>query len=89
MVLHEISHSAAEQQGGIAQINAAVADMDSITQQNAALVEQLASATHALKLEVEEVAQSMRLFRLAHGDMTVSDGDAVALRREFKQLPAD
>ncbi|RUP30453.1 MAG: PAS domain-containing methyl-accepting chemotaxis protein [Curvibacter sp.] len=89
MVLHEISHSAAEQQGGIAQINAAVADMDSITQQNAALVEQLASAAHALKLEVEEVAQSMRLFRLAHGDVTVSESDAVALRREFKQLPAD
>jgi len=87
MVLHDISHSAAEQQGGIAQINAAVADMDSITQQNAALVEQLAAAAKALHIEVDEVGHSMRLFRLAHGEASIADLDAVALRREMKQLP--
>jgi len=89
MVLHEISHSAAEQQGGISQINSAVADMDSITQQNAALVEQLAAAAKALHLEVDEVSHSMRLFRLAHSEASIADLDAVALRREFKRLPAD
>ena len=89
MVLHEISHSAAEQQGGISQINSAVADMDSITQQNAALVEQLAAAANALHIEVDEVSHSMRLFRLAHGEASIADLDAVALRREFKRLPAD
>jgi aerotaxis receptor len=67
MVLHEISHSAGEQQSGISQINDAVAQMDSITQQNAALVEQLAAAAKALHLEVDEVSHSMRLFRFEPG----------------------
>lgn len=88
MVLHEISHSAAEQQSGLSQINAAVSDMDSITQQNAALVEQLAAAAKALHLEVDEVSRSMRLFRLATGEASIADLDAPALRREMKQLQA-
>ena len=85
--LGEISTAAAEQQSGIAQINAAVAHLDSITQQNAALVEQLAAAGEALQGQVRGVADTMRLLRLAHGEASLSQIDAVALRRERQALP--
>jgi aerotaxis receptor len=82
--LEGISQAAREQQAGISQVNEAVAHMDSITQQNAAMVEQLAAAAKSLDTQVEEVDRSMRLFRLRSGDASVADVDAVALRRAAK-----
>jgi aerotaxis receptor len=82
--LEGISQSAREQQAGISQVNEAVAHMDSITQQNAAMVEELAAAAKSLDTQVEEVDRSMRLFRLRSGDASVADVDAVALRRAAK-----
>jgi aerotaxis receptor len=82
--LEGISQAAREQQAGISQVNEAVAHMDSITQQNAAMVEELAAAAKSLDTQVEEVDRSMRLFRLRSGDASVADVDAVALRRAAK-----
>jgi aerotaxis receptor len=79
-----IRQSAHEQQQGIGQINEAVAHMDSITQQNAAMVEQLAAAAQSLNGQVEAVDSSLRLFRLAADETTVAEVDAVALRRSGK-----
>ncbi len=84
-VLQEISSSAAEQTTGISQINEAVTHMDSITQQNAAMVEELAAAAKSLQGQVEGVSNSMRLFRLARGELTLSQMDAVSLRKDNKQ----
>lgn len=72
-VLEEISTAAHEQQAGIGQINQAVAHMDSITQQNAAMVEELAASAQSLQGQVEAVSLSMQLFRLAPGDTTVAE----------------
>jgi aerotaxis receptor len=80
-VLSEISTAASEQQMGISQVNEAVAHMDSITQQNAAMVEELAAAAQSLHGQVGGVSSSMRLFRLGRGETTLSTTDAVALRR--------
>ncbi|MFT4243487.1 MAG: methyl-accepting chemotaxis protein [Acidovorax sp.] len=80
-VLDEISTAAAEQQTGISQVNEAVAHMDSITQQNAAMVEELAAAAQSLHGQVRGVSDTMRLFRLGHGDEPLSQASAVALRR--------
>lgn len=85
-VLDEVSTAAAEQQTGIAQVNEAITHMDSITQQNAAMVEELAAAAKSLEGQVQEVSNSMRLFRLAQGELTLSQMDAVGLRREVKAL---
>jgi aerotaxis receptor len=85
-VLTEISTSASEQKIGIGQINEAVSHMDSMTQQNAAMVEQLAAATSSLSDQLVEVSNSMRLFRLNAGDVTLSQADAVSQRREAKLL---
>ena len=82
MVLDELSSTASEQKVGVSQINEAVAHMDSITQQNAAMVEELAAAAQSLHGQVQGVSNSMRLFRLARGETSLSQVDAVALRRE-------
>ena len=87
-VLNEISSAATEQQAGISQINEAIAHMDSMTQQNAAMVEELAAAASSLKDQVEEVNNSMRLFRLAQGEHTMSQLDAVGMRRDALALAA-
>ena len=83
-VLEAISGASREQQLGIGQINEAVAHMDSITQQNAAMVEELASAARSLTAQVQGVSHSMRLFRLQPGERTLSEMDAVELRRQHK-----
>jgi aerotaxis receptor len=81
-VFEEISEGSVQQQLGLSQINEAVAHMDSITQQNAAMVEELAAAAKSLEGQVEAVDRSMRVFRLAAGDRTMSEVDAVDLRRD-------
>lgn len=81
VLLDEISTAAGEQQVGISQINEAVAHMDSITQQNAAMVEQLAAAAQSVHGQVQGVSNSMRLFRLGANEVSLSQLDAVALRR--------
>ena len=71
---------------GIRQINEAISHMDTITQQNAAMVEELAAAAKSVQEQVEGVSNSMRLFRLAHGDRTLSQMDAVEMRKNQKLL---
>ncbi|SDO95325.1 methyl-accepting chemotaxis sensory transducer with Pas/Pac sensor [Rhodoferax sp. OV413] len=61
----EISAASREQLDGIAQVNNAITQMDSITQQNAAMVEQIAAAANALHGQSEAVSESVRVFRLS------------------------
>ena len=49
------------------QINAALTEMDSVTQQNAALVQQTSSAANALEGQASQLATLMATFRLAEG----------------------
>jgi aerotaxis receptor len=88
-VLEEISTASGEQRLGIAQINEAITQMDGLTQQNAAMVEELAATARALESQSMEVSNSMRLFRLKPGEQTVAQVDAVDLRRAGKQLMLD
>lgn len=67
--------------GQIGEVGQAVDHLDGITQQNAALVRQLAGAAQALTGRAEEVSASMRLFRLQAGETGLGEQDAVALRR--------
>ncbi|MFX1678516.1 methyl-accepting chemotaxis protein [Mitsuaria sp. CC2] len=81
-LLERVSHAAVEQQSGVAQVNCAVAHIDGLTQQNAAMVEELAASAQALTLQVENVNDSLQLFRLDASKKTLAERDAVALRRE-------
>ncbi|MCC4887983.1 methyl-accepting chemotaxis protein, partial [Salmonella enterica subsp. enterica serovar Typhimurium] len=60
-----ISTASQEQSGGIAQVNQAVNQMDQVTQQNAALVEQAAAAAQALQEQALRMERSVAVFRLA------------------------
>jgi aerotaxis receptor len=85
-VLAEISQASTEQNSGISQINEAVNQLDSLTQQNAAMVEQLAATAKSLHAQVENVSQSMRLFRLRPGEAGLAQQDAVEMRRHNQSL---
>lgn len=86
VVLEEISTTSKEQSLGVSQINEAVTQMDTMTQQNAAMVEELAATAQSLSSQVQEVTSSMRLFRLSPGESTISQLDAVGLRRSNAPL---
>jgi aerotaxis receptor len=81
-VLSEISHAAHEQQLGVSQVNEAVTHLDALTQQNAAMVEQLAASAQSLSGQVHAVSDTMRLFRLSASDQTVAEVSAVDLRKQ-------
>ena len=55
-IMEEISAASREQSGGIEQVNTAVAQMDKITQQNAALVEEAAAAAKSMEEQTEALA---------------------------------
>ena len=64
-IMGEISTASSEQSAGVAQVGEAVTQMDQSTQQNAALVEQMAAAASSLKSQSQDLVQTVALFRLA------------------------
>ncbi|MFM8768890.1 MAG: methyl-accepting chemotaxis protein [Rubrivivax sp.] len=65
-IIGEITGATAEQSSGIGQINGAIAQLDQMTQQNAALVEESAAAAESLKEQAHRLSQVVGTFRL-HG----------------------
>jgi len=63
-IMGEIASASREQSHGIGQVNQAVTQMDEVTQQNAALVEESAAASSSLQDQALQLEQAMALFRL-------------------------
>jgi methyl-accepting chemotaxis protein len=63
-IIGEMSTAATEQADGVAQINAAIANLDQMTQQNAALVEQGAAAASSMSDQASQLTDVVRVFRL-------------------------
>jgi aerotaxis receptor len=61
--MNEISIASREQSIGVDQVNSAIAHMDQVTQQNAALVEEAAAATASLANEAGGLTQAVSLFK--------------------------
>jgi len=59
-----IASSSHQQSAGLQQINAAVNEIDHMTQQNSAMVEETTAASHALKLEAEHLSDQIAHFKL-------------------------
>src|SRR5471030_1547518 len=70
-IMGEIASASREQEAGIDQINNAITEMDSTTQQNAALVEQAAAAAQSLQDQARDLAQAVGVFRLDHAAAAV------------------
>ncbi|OIJ44312.1 methyl-accepting chemotaxis protein [Massilia timonae] len=64
-IMSEISSASQEQTQGIEEINRSVVEMDTVTQQNAALVEEASAAAQAMHEQADALARSVRRFRLA------------------------
>ncbi len=72
-IIGRISIASTEQADGIADVNRAVGQMDSMTQQNAALVEQAAAAAESLNEQTVNLAKAVAIFRIAPGDDDVEE----------------
>jgi aerotaxis receptor len=84
-MLGDVSAAAQRQQEGVEQVNQAVSDMEGITQQNAAMVEELSAAAQALNGQVDYVSDALRLFRLREDETSIAEEvDAVELRKAAK-----
>jgi methyl-accepting chemotaxis protein len=64
-IMHEIALAGQEQSSGIAQVSQAITQMDQVTQQNAALVEEAAAAAHAMQEQASALLEVVSTFRVA------------------------
>jgi uncharacterized phage infection (PIP) family protein YhgE len=71
-IMGEISAASAEQSSGIEQVNATVTQMDEVTQQNAALVEEATASARALEDQAGTLADSVSRFRLSSNAQAAS-----------------
>ena len=69
-IIGEISHATAEQSSGLGEINKAINQLDLVTQQNAALVEEAAAAAGALKDQAHRLGEVVEVFRLPANEQT-------------------
>ncbi len=73
-IVAEIAASAQEQATGLDQVNTAVNQMDQVTQQNAAMVEQSTAASHALARETEELSRLLARFQVEEAHASPAAG---------------
>lgn len=72
-IMGEIASASDEQSRGIEQVTQAVTQMDQVTQQNAALVEEAASAAAALEDQAITLADAVSVFRLADDNIILTE----------------
>ncbi|MDQ8031473.1 methyl-accepting chemotaxis protein [Bordetella genomosp. 1] len=77
-IMGEISAASQEQASGIDQVNLAVSQMDAVTQQNAALVEEAAAAASSLENQADRLREAVAIFKLPDGMVIDSGADALA-----------
>ncbi|RAS30923.1 methyl-accepting chemotaxis protein [Paraburkholderia bryophila] len=80
-IMSEIASAALEQSTGIDQVNLAVAQMDEVTQQNAALVEQAAAAASSLEDQARRLTSAVAVFQTGSGSTSSRSASASARRR--------
>ena len=73
-IMSEITAASAEQTAGIEQINEAVTQMDQVTQQNAALVEEAAAASASMQEQAGKLAEAVSVFRIDAQGMSPKAG---------------
>ncbi len=71
-IVGEISTASNEQSVGIEQVNQAILQMDEVTQQNAALVEQAAAATGSLQEQADQLTRAVSVFNLGKDALPVA-----------------
>jgi len=80
-IIGRISIASTEQADGIAEVNRAVGQMDDMTQQNAALVEEAAAAAESLHEQTVNLARAVSIFKI-EGIAPLTEAEAEALDTE-------
>ena len=75
-IMQEITAASSEQSAGIEQVNMAIVQMDQVTQQNAALVEQAAAAAESMQDQATALNQIVSVFRLNGTDVAAATSHA-------------
>ncbi|GLR11060.1 methyl-accepting chemotaxis protein II [Mixta theicola] len=78
-IMAEIAAASDEQSRGIEQVGQAVTEMDSVTQQNAALVEASAAAAAALEEQASRLGKAVAVFTLPGSENSLSERQSVTL----------
>jgi methyl-accepting chemotaxis protein len=84
-IISRISVASNEQAEGIAEVNRAVGQMDDMTQQNAALVEQAAAAAASLHEQTVNLARAVSIFRIEGGEELALEQDEDAALDEVDE----
>lgn len=82
-LINDISSASAEQATGIGEIELAVGQLDQVTQQNAALVEESSAAAESLKDQAIHLRELVSTFRLDNGTLEVDARDVDDTRDAF------
>lgn len=85
-IMGEIASASDEQSKGIDQVGQAITEMDRVTQQNSALVEESASAAVALEEQVRILNQAVAVFRLSDDSGTYNRGTAASTANTQKPV---
>lgn len=90
VMIRDVSNASMEQNSGIGQINQAIAQMDEMTQQNAALVEETSAASRAMSEEATSMNNLVSFFRLggASGGAAYSAPSEPVIRYKSSPSPA-
>ena len=79
-IMGEISAASREQNTGMAQVSEAVTQMDQTTQQNAALVEEMAAAASSLNTQAHSLVEAVAVFKLSENGQTTRVGAEAAFQ---------
>ena len=85
-IMGSISHASREQSSGIGLVSQAVSQMDHVTQQNAAMVEQAAAAASSLKAQSDELSSAVSVFTLKATSPGTADEAIVMVQRTVDSL---
>ncbi|WP_343741976.1 methyl-accepting chemotaxis protein [Herbaspirillum huttiense] len=86
-VVAEITAASGEQSDGIEQINQAIVQMDEVTQQNAALVEEAAAAAQSLQEQSGRLVETVSIFKLSNHETRRPAPMAAAAKRTVDVTP--
>ncbi|MGK5047113.1 methyl-accepting chemotaxis protein [Janthinobacterium sp. GB4P2] len=75
-IIGDITDASEEQRLGIEQVNEAISQMDQVTQQNAALVEEAAAAANAMQDQAAQLSHAVQVFRLKDAPPATQAGAA-------------
>ncbi|AXW86511.1 methyl-accepting chemotaxis protein [Lonsdalea britannica] len=85
-IMGEITVASDEQSRGIAQVNEAIVDMDSTTQQNAALVQESTAAASSLEEQAIVLSNAIAVFRLSSSPERENNGQQALTGAHAQQL---